>query len=63
MPTNQGLEGLFEIQSGKLIEGKFPPKACKIIKEWSFEHQKELLEDWDLAQKGKQLLRIPGADQ
>ncbi|MGB0452957.1 MAG: DUF4160 domain-containing protein [Bacteriovoracaceae bacterium] len=59
----QGFEALFNINTGELMEGKFPPKACKIIKEWSLEYQRELLEVWDLAQKGKQLFRIPGADQ
>jgi len=59
----QGFEGLFNIKSGELTAGKFPPKACKIIKEWSLEHQDELLKVWDLAQNGKPLFRIPGADQ
>lgn len=59
----QGFEATFEIESGKLQEGKFPPKACKIIEDWSKDYQKELLEVWSLAQEGKQLFRIPGADQ
>jgi hypothetical protein len=45
------------------MEGNFPSKAKKIIKEWCFDYQKELLEVWELAQKGKPLFRIPGADQ
>ena len=59
----QGFEGLFVIKTGELTQGKFPPKACKIIKEWSLEYHNELLDIWKLAQDGKQLFRIPGADQ
>jgi hypothetical protein len=58
-----GHEAIFNIRTGELIEGKFPLKACKIIKEWSLEHQDELINIWDLAQNGKPLFRIPGADQ
>ncbi len=59
----QGFEAIFNIRTGELIEGNFPSKANKIIKEWCIEYQKELLEDWELAQSGKPLFRIPGADQ
>lgn len=59
----QGFEAVFNIRSGELMEGKFPTKASRIIKEWSLEHQEELLQVWELAQEGKQLFRIPGADQ
>jgi hypothetical protein len=59
----QGFEAIFEIKTGRLIEGKFPLKAERIIQEWTLEHQVELLEDWELSQLGKPLFRIPGADQ
>ena len=59
----QGFEAVFDIKSGELTKGSFPKKATRLIQEWSLEHQAELLRDWDLAQYGKQLFRIPGADQ
>lgn len=38
------------IESG-VIEGKFPPRALKIVMEWYELHKAELLEDWDLCVK------------
>ncbi len=59
----QGFEAIFDIKSGDLTEGKFPPKSLKLIKEWSAEHRDDLLKVWELSQNGKPLFRIPGADQ
>ena len=38
-----------DIESLKLIQGKLPPKALGLVVEWASIHQKELLEDWQLA--------------
>ncbi len=59
----QGFEASFDINTGRKIVGKFPKKAEKIILEWSQEYKSSLLEDWELMEQGKQLKRIPGADQ
>lgn len=59
----QGFEAIFDINSGKLMEGTFPVKAKSLVSEWAKEHQKELLLEWNLAQAGKPLFKIPGADQ
>lgn len=46
-----------EIESG-IVEGKFPKKALKDVFTWLDLHQKELLDDWKLAAKGKPLKKI-----
>lgn len=59
----QGFEAVFDINTGKKTQGKFPKKAEKIISEWANEYKKELLEDWELSIKNEPLRKIPGADQ
>lgn len=58
----QGHEALIAIDTGEIIEGYFPKKAAKLIKEWCLEHQADLWENWQRATALKSLQRIPGAD-
>ncbi len=39
-----------------LLDGKLPPKVMGLVIEWASMHQKELMEDWELA-KQQQLLK------
>ncbi|MCP4482488.1 MAG: DUF4160 domain-containing protein [bacterium] len=39
--------GEFRIETLEMIEGDLPPRAMKLIKEWGFKYQKELLEIWN----------------
>ena len=34
-----------------LLDGKLPPKVLGLAIEWASMHQKELLADWELAQR------------
>lgn len=58
----QGHEALIAIENGELLEGSLPNKALKLVREWAREHQRELLDDWQLAIQLKPLQRIAGAD-
>ena len=58
----QGHEALIAIENGELLEGGLPNKALKLVREWATEHQRELLDDWQLAIQLKPLQRIAGAD-
>ncbi len=40
------------------IHGHFPPRALKLVLEWTELHTPELLEDWRLAKQGEALKRI-----
>ena len=40
------------------IHGNFPPRALKLVLEWTSLHQPELLENWQLARLGQPLKRI-----
>ena len=46
-----------EILTG-IVHGDFPKRALRHVLEWLDLHQKELLEDWDLVQAGKQPNKI-----
>tara|TARA_B100001971_G_scaffold129103_1_gene119063 strand:- start:112059 stop:112355 length:297 start_codon:yes stop_codon:yes gene_type:complete len=59
----QGFEAVFSIKKAQKVTGKFPIKADKIVSEWISKHQVGLMENWNLMQEGKELFRIPGADQ
>jgi hypothetical protein len=41
------------IDSLRVLEGHFPPRALGLVMEWASQHQKELLNDWKLARKNK----------
>jgi len=40
-----------------LLKGKLSPKAVALVTEWAAIHQKELLEDWELAKNKQPLLK------
>jgi len=58
----QGHEALMDINDGKIIVGKLPNNARKIVQEWMQTHQQELKDDWQRAVSLEPLFRIPGAD-
>lgn len=42
----------------KIVKGEMPQRALKMIFEWLEIHRTDLLEDWELAQKGEALKKI-----
>jgi len=50
--------GVFTINELQMIEGDLPKKIIPLVLEWAFEHRNELLEDWNLAEKHKELRKI-----
>lgn len=42
-----------------VVEGRFPPRALRLVLEWAELHRAELHEDWNLARLGKPLKPIP----
>jgi hypothetical protein len=58
----QGHEAFVAIEDGRILSGRLPTRAAKLVREWAAEHQAELLEDWLRAVALEPLNRIPGAD-
>ena len=46
-----GDKAVIDIRTLQILEGKIPPRALGLVVEWASQHQKELMEDWDLAKK------------
>ena len=42
-----------EISSLRVLEGFIPPRALGLVMEWASQHQKELLNDWNLAKENQ----------
>jgi len=42
-----------------ILDGKLPPKVLGLVIEWASMYQKELKEDWQLAEKFAKLNKIP----
>lgn len=51
--------GVFSISDLQLIEGHLPKRVLSLVLEWAFEHQNELMEDWNLVVRKKPLREIP----
>ena len=53
-----GQRAAFSINELKQIEGSLPKRIISLILEWAFEHRDELMEDWKLAERNKELKKI-----
>ena len=54
----EGQLAVYSIKGWRLLAGKLPLRATRLIKEWARIHEKELMEDWDLAQNEGKLKTI-----
>jgi hypothetical protein len=46
------------ITSGKVVAGGLPPRAYKLVKDWTRKHRAELLENWERARQQQPLKEI-----
>jgi hypothetical protein len=47
------------VQTGEVLDGKLPPRALRLVREWVTEHLSELMADWELARKKEPLVGVP----
>ncbi len=52
------MEGVYEIPSGRLLEGALPANKEKLIMAWMEIHQGELEANWTLAVTGNKVFSI-----
>ena len=57
-----GYEAAFSVSPAAHVKGKFPKNAKRLVLEWVRLYRNELLDDWDLAEVGARLKRIPGLE-
>jgi hypothetical protein len=41
-----------DIRTMQVLEGRIPPRALGLVKEWATDHQAELMQDWQQARDG-----------
>ena len=49
----QGSAAVFSFDPVNLLEGDLPPKQRRLVEAWAEIHQLELMNAWDLLQKGR----------
>ena len=47
-----------EIDTLRVLEGQFPPRALGLVVEWASQHQEDLLDNWELAKNNKPIKKI-----
>ena len=55
-------EANIDIATGKVIKGKLPNAARRLVEEWVDLHRVELMNNWLRREQGEPLERIPGLD-
>ncbi len=51
-----------DIRTLRVLDGKMPTRAIKMVREWASQHQQELMESWDLARANQQPKKIKPLD-
>jgi hypothetical protein len=46
------------ISSATMLEGALPPRALRLVLEWTRLHDRELLDNWQRARRGERLQPI-----
>ena len=54
----EGQLAVYTIKNCRLIAGKLPARATRLVKEWAKVHETELMKDWRIAQKEGRLKAI-----
>lgn len=53
-----GYHALVDIENGCVIRGFLPNRQLKLVLAWSELHRDELMQNWELAVDGEELVRI-----
>src|ERR1700730_708596 len=59
----QGFEALIAIESGKVIGGKLPPNALRMVRQWVLLRKRQLLENWRRGRIREPFQVVPGPDE
>jgi len=55
-------EAKVSIETDEVTEGRLPPRAARLVKEWCVERQPDLMQNWERARAGEALERLAGLD-
>jgi hypothetical protein len=59
----QGFEALIAIETGKLIGGRLPPSAMRMVRRWVLLRKRQLLENWQRGRTREPFMIVPGPDE
>lgn len=48
--------------TGRVLAGRLPTRAMKLVRQWAGLHEAEILEQWERARRGEQLQPIQPLD-
>jgi hypothetical protein len=51
-------EATIAIASGAIVEGSLPPRALQLVREWTKQHQNELMANWQRARAREPVEKI-----
>ena len=54
----QNYKAVFEVPSGRILDGKLPRRQRNFVRAWISLHEEELTANWGLAVNNEQLFRI-----
>lgn len=54
----QDFKAMFDIGTGDIMEGDFPPRQARLVVAWIELHREDLLADWELASQGELPFKI-----
>jgi hypothetical protein len=52
-------EAIITISNSKVLKGKLPPRALKMVKEWAKLYREALLKNWHQIQNGESWEKLP----
>jgi hypothetical protein len=58
----QGFEALIAIEDGAMLEGRLPPRALRLAREWIELRRDAILNNWSRAERLEPLDRIEGLE-
>ena len=53
--NHAGVEARFSIHTLDVMEGYVDPSAAKLVRSWAYEHQRELLDNWERVENNQPL--------
>ena len=59
----QGFEALIAIETGKVIGGRLPPNALRMVRQWVLLRKRQLLENWRRGGAREPFQVVPGPDE
>ena len=58
----QGYRARVLISNGEVIDGRLPPTASRLVRDWAALRRRALMRNWDAARSERQLEKIAGLD-